>query len=166
MPSSHLAHVHATSVANQESWLNASANTPIEQQEEQWLLRYLHYYPNCRAHDNQCASIHRNMATDGQQLSLFKPKKRRKVTASTVVSTAPKTVSDATATVSASRNDSFSSLGLDEWLVNACKELGIAKPTPVQSNCIPETLSGKDIISSAPTGSGKVFEPRSNTPTA
>lgn len=37
----------------------------------------------------------------------------------------------------------FSSLGLSDWLVKQCKQLGINKPTPVQENCMPAILQGK-----------------------
>lgn len=37
----------------------------------------------------------------------------------------------------------FSSLGLSDWLVQQCKQLGINKPTPVQENCMPAILRGK-----------------------
>lgn len=37
----------------------------------------------------------------------------------------------------------FPSLGLSDWLVKQCKQLGINKPTPVQENCLPAILEGK-----------------------
>lgn len=37
----------------------------------------------------------------------------------------------------------FPSLGLSDWLVKQCKQLGIHKPTPVQLNCVPAILQGK-----------------------
>lgn len=37
----------------------------------------------------------------------------------------------------------------------ACK--GIKTPTPVQANCIPQILAGKDCIGAAKTGSGKTL---------
>ena len=37
---------------------------------------------------------------------------------------------------------SFEQLGLNEWLVDQCKAVGMEKPTPIQINCIPEILDG------------------------
>ncbi|KAI9563095.1 hypothetical protein GHT06_010552 [Daphnia sinensis] len=51
----------------------------------------------------------------------------------------------------------FHSLKIDEWLINQCKLLGIEKPTPVQANCIPPILEGRDCIGCDRTGSGKTF---------
>ncbi|CAL5321298.1 unnamed protein product [Camellia sinensis] len=50
---------------------------------------------------------------------------------------------------------SFGDLGLAEWAVETCKELGMKKPTPVQHHCIPRILSGQDVLGLAQTGSGK-----------
>ena len=36
----------------------------------------------------------------------------------------------------------FSSLGLQEWLVNQCKSVGIKRPSAIQHNCIPPILKG------------------------
>lgn len=49
----------------------------------------------------------------------------------------------------------FSSLGLSQPILDAIKELGYSTPTPIQKQCIPPALEGKDIIGLAPTGSGK-----------
>jgi len=49
----------------------------------------------------------------------------------------------------------FASLGLNESLVTACRDLGWANPTPIQAKAIPVVLSGKDVIALAETGSGK-----------
>ena len=50
---------------------------------------------------------------------------------------------------------SFASLGLDNWLQKHCREIGIAEPTEIQKECIPQILNGKDCIGCAKTGSGK-----------
>ncbi|KAM6921973.1 putative ATP-dependent RNA helicase DDX49 [Xenentodon cancila] len=49
----------------------------------------------------------------------------------------------------------ISSLGLSDWLVKQCKQLGINKPSPVQENCVPAILAGRDCMGCAKTGSGK-----------
>ena len=49
----------------------------------------------------------------------------------------------------------FKSLGLHRWLTRQCKEMGIAKPTEIQENTIPEILRGRNCIGCAKTGSGK-----------
>lgn len=50
---------------------------------------------------------------------------------------------------------SFQGLGLTDWLVRACRELGMKRPTPVQQGCVPQILGGKDVFGLAQTGSGK-----------
>lgn len=35
--------------------------------------------------------------------------------------------------------------------------VGVKSPTPIQGNCIPEILKGKDCVGAAKTGSGKTF---------
>lgn len=50
---------------------------------------------------------------------------------------------------------SFLNLGLDPWLVKKSELVGIHHPTPVQANCIPPILAGRDVIGCAQTGSGK-----------
>ncbi|KAK4477959.1 hypothetical protein RD792_017224 [Penstemon davidsonii] len=52
-------------------------------------------------------------------------------------------------------NFTFSDLGLAEWAVNTCTELGMKHPTPVQHHCIPKIISGQDVMGLAQTGSGK-----------
>ncbi|CAL1546160.1 unnamed protein product [Lymnaea stagnalis] len=49
----------------------------------------------------------------------------------------------------------FENLGLDEWLVKQCLSMGISKPSPIQSNCIPPILDGQNCVGCAKTGSGK-----------
>ncbi|KAJ4839436.1 DEAD-box ATP-dependent RNA helicase 36 [Turnera subulata] len=51
--------------------------------------------------------------------------------------------------------NSFSELGLSEWAVGTCKELGMKRPTAVQAHCIPAILAGRDVVGLAQTGSGK-----------
>lgn len=51
--------------------------------------------------------------------------------------------------------ETFKALGLSDWLCSVCKSLGMARPTQVQSGCIPAVLNGKDVIGLAQTGSGK-----------
>jgi ATP-dependent RNA helicase RhlE len=49
----------------------------------------------------------------------------------------------------------FASLKLHPSLLSGIKELGFAKPTPIQAEAIPPALEGKDILACAMTGSGK-----------
>jgi ATP-dependent RNA helicase RhlE len=49
----------------------------------------------------------------------------------------------------------FTGLGLDPALVRAARELGFARPTPVQKDAIPPALAGRDVLACAMTGSGK-----------
>ena len=50
---------------------------------------------------------------------------------------------------------SFSTLQLDRNLLRGLKELGFARPTPVQADAIPPALAGRDVLACAVTGSGK-----------
>ena len=49
----------------------------------------------------------------------------------------------------------FAALGLEDELLRALEELGYEEPTPIQVAAIPALLSGKDVIGSAATGTGK-----------
>ncbi|MGC9460748.1 DEAD/DEAH box helicase, partial [Vibrio genomosp. F10] len=49
----------------------------------------------------------------------------------------------------------FADLDLDETLITAIEELGFERPTQIQEDAIPQALDGKDILASAPTGTGK-----------
>ena len=42
--------------------------------------------------------------------------------------------------------ESFSDLGLNEWLVKQCSALGMRKPTKIQQHCTPEILKGEQYI--------------------
>lgn len=37
------------------------------------------------------------------------------------------------------------------------KKLGLKEPTPIQKQCVPPIMDGKDCIGAAKTGSGKTF---------
>lgn len=50
---------------------------------------------------------------------------------------------------------SFDSLGLDAEILKAIHEQNYTKPTPIQQQAIPVILSGKDLMASAQTGTGK-----------
>ncbi|XP_064620653.1 probable ATP-dependent RNA helicase DDX49 [Lineus longissimus] len=58
-------------------------------------------------------------------------------------------------TFSDSRVLNFSDLGLNKWLVDQLKAVGLEKPTPIQQHCVPQILKGKDCLGCAKTGSGK-----------
>ena len=49
----------------------------------------------------------------------------------------------------------FEQLDLDTKLCRALAEMGYKQPTSIQSLVIPEAMDGKDILASAPTGTGK-----------
>src|SRR5687767_12397202 len=49
----------------------------------------------------------------------------------------------------------FSSLKLHPALLKAIRELGFARPTPIQAEAIPPAMAGKDLLACAMTGSGK-----------
>lgn len=50
---------------------------------------------------------------------------------------------------------SFSELGLRAELLRAVEEQGYTTPTPIQRQAIPAVLTGKDLLASAQTGTGK-----------
>ncbi|XP_060530989.1 probable ATP-dependent RNA helicase DDX49 [Cylas formicarius] len=52
---------------------------------------------------------------------------------------------------------SFSELNLNQWIIKQCQAIGVNKPTPIQTNCIPQILRGKNCIGAAKTGSGKTL---------
>ena len=49
----------------------------------------------------------------------------------------------------------FSNLGLCKPILQAIEDLGYTTPTPIQSQAIPIIVSGKDLIATAQTGTGK-----------
>ncbi|MFT4926389.1 MAG: ATP-dependent RNA helicase SrmB [Phenylobacterium sp.] len=49
----------------------------------------------------------------------------------------------------------FDTLDLDNALINAIAKTGYKTPTSIQSLAIPEIMAGKDVMASAPTGTGK-----------
>ena len=49
----------------------------------------------------------------------------------------------------------FKSLNLYPTILNALENKGYKKPTPIQEQCIPHLLKGKDILGIAQTGTGK-----------
>lgn len=49
----------------------------------------------------------------------------------------------------------FSELELDESLLDALQEKGFTRPTAIQAAAIPPALEGRDVLGSAPTGTGK-----------
>lgn len=51
----------------------------------------------------------------------------------------------------------FASLGVTESLCTACSRLGYTYPSRIQSNSLPYSLAGRDIIGLAETGSGKTL---------
>ncbi|MBA5601667.1 DEAD/DEAH family ATP-dependent RNA helicase [Pectobacterium aroidearum] len=50
---------------------------------------------------------------------------------------------------------SFADLGLNTSILNALTDLGYEKPSPIQAECIPHLLNGRDVLGMAQTGSGK-----------
>ncbi len=49
----------------------------------------------------------------------------------------------------------FAKLGLAKPLLKAVQELNYVKPTPIQTLSVPAVLSGRDVLASSVTGSGK-----------
>lgn len=50
---------------------------------------------------------------------------------------------------------SFADLGLSASIISALTDLGYKKPSPIQAECIPHLLNGRDVLGMAQTGSGK-----------
>ncbi|XP_057948077.1 DEAD-box ATP-dependent RNA helicase 36 [Malania oleifera] len=94
-----------------------------------------------------------------ENFPLFKPSVKPIATTTTATTTTtaaqdlkPKLIKR---TNPSSVSTTFADLGLAEWAVQTCKELGMKKPTPVQEHCIPRILAGNDVLGLAETGSGK-----------
>ncbi len=49
----------------------------------------------------------------------------------------------------------FAALGLSEPLVKAVAARGYSSPSPIQEQCIPAVLAGRDVLAAAQTGTGK-----------
>ncbi len=49
----------------------------------------------------------------------------------------------------------FADLDLDPNLLEAIEEMGYSRPTQIQAEAIPQALDGRDVLASAPTGTGK-----------
>lgn len=78
----------------------------------------------------------------------------------TSIATATKNCSDSSSSSGTRKINesirSWKSLGIADWLINNIVNcLGMKTPTEVQYNTIAEIMKGKDIIASAPTGTGK-----------
>src|SRR5437867_8932628 len=50
---------------------------------------------------------------------------------------------------------SFQDLGLSDEVIHGVQSMGYIDPTPIQLRAIPVVLSGRDLIGSAQTGTGK-----------
>lgn len=49
----------------------------------------------------------------------------------------------------------FADLGLNEAILESLNGMGYVKPSPIQAECIPHLLAGRDVLGMAQTGSGK-----------
>ena len=49
----------------------------------------------------------------------------------------------------------FAQFDLDHELIGALDDIGFKKPTSIQELVLPEAMAGKDVLASAPTGTGK-----------
>ena len=50
---------------------------------------------------------------------------------------------------------SFSNFGFIPPIVKAISRINYSNPTPIQEQCSPVVLSGRDVLASAQTGTGK-----------
>ncbi|HAU92428.1 MAG TPA: ATP-dependent RNA helicase SrmB, partial [Alteromonas sp.] len=51
----------------------------------------------------------------------------------------------------------FEQLELDDDLCRALADMGLSRPTTIQSMVVPQAMEGKDILASASTGTGKTL---------
>jgi ATP-dependent RNA helicase DDX49/DBP8 len=87
---------------------------------------------------------------------LFGKKLKRKLASEKKIEDPASTLNENVVPLDTECIQNFSELGLAVWVQKACDAMGFRRPTPVQRNCIPDILTGKDIIACALTGSGKV----------
>ena len=98
-----------------------------------------------------------------QNFPLFKPRKPFKNPSPTTAAAADQDADFGSQQLEKSADDnsdsspatSFAELGLAEWAVKTCKELGMRKPRRVQAHCIPRILDGRHVLGIDETGSGK-----------
>ena len=51
----------------------------------------------------------------------------------------------------------FSDLNLNSALLNALQDMGLEYPTPIQEQAFSPIMSGRDVIGTAQTGTGKTY---------
>lgn len=54
-------------------------------------------------------------------------------------------------------NTTFAGLGIGELLSAKLMDYGITEPSPVQAECIPAALEGRDVLAQSQTGTGKTL---------
>jgi len=93
-----------------------------------------------------------------QNFPLFKPSRKPSINPTLPISNKPQNDVVTHETLNSNPENTtatFSDLGLSEWAVKTCKELGMKTPRRVQQHCIPQILSGRHLIGIDETGSGK-----------
>ncbi|MED6163070.1 DEAD-box ATP-dependent RNA helicase 36 [Stylosanthes scabra] len=95
-----------------------------------------------------------------QNFPLFKPTSKPPLNPNSAVNNNHSTSKTAAATTTTTDSPSssastFAELGLAEWAVKTCRELGMKRPRRVQSHCIPHVLEGRHVLGIDETGSGK-----------
>ena len=61
---------------------------------------------------------------------------------------------------------SFADLGLSDSLLKTLADIGYETPSPIQAECIPVLLQGRDLIGQAQTGTGTVSYTHLTLPTS